>query len=287
LAAVRLVTWNINSAKARQGRLIEYLDRAHPDVLCLQETKLSDESFLELFDEDLFRRGYRVAHHGDGRWNGVAILSRVGLDEVARGLPGAPGFPDPEPRAISALCEGVRVWSVYVPNGRTPEDPHYAYKLAWLAALRATVGAAAGTPRAVCGDFNIAPADSDVWDPAAFVGATHVTEPERAALRELQSLGLVDVMRQRWPDERVFTYWDYRAGMFHKNFGMRIDLTLTSEDLAGRVRAVWVDRAARKGKDPSDHAPVVVDLDSAPDGDIGPVVPPPSAARIPRMTPSA
>jgi exodeoxyribonuclease-3 len=272
-----MATWNINSAKARQERLISWLDRVQPDVVCLQETKLPDDGFGELFDEDLFRRGYRHAHHGDGRWNGVAILSRAGLDDVERDLPGAPGFPDPEPRAIAATCGGVRIWSLYVPNGRTVDDPHYAYKLSWLAALRRAVREVAPTHAAMaCGDFNIAPTDADVWDPAAFVGSTHVTDAERTALAEVCGAGLVDVLRRRWPDETVFTYWDYRQLCFPKNMGMRIDLALASADVADRVRAVWVDRQARKGAGASDHAPVIVDLDTAPDGDIGPMVPPPS-----------
>lgn len=171
---------------------------------------------------------------------------------------------------------GIRVYSLYVPNGRTPDSDHYAYKLEWLAALREAV-AADGGEVAVCGDMNIAPADADVFDPAAYVGQTHVTPPERAALAALTDLGLVDAVRARWPEDQVFTYWDYRAGMFHKNLGMRIDLILVGAPVATRVRAAWVDRAARKGKGPSDHAPVIVDLDTAPDGDIGPMVPPPSA----------
>ena len=181
---------------------------------------------------------------------------------------------------MSATCAGIRVHSVYVPNGRTPDSEHYRYKLAWLAALREAVKAGPGDVM-VCGDMNIAPADADVFDPGAYVGQTHVTPPERAALAGLQALGLRDVVRDRWPDERVFTYWDYRAGMFHQNLGMRIDLVLASGPVAGRVRAAWVDRQARKGTGPSDHAPVIVDLDEAPDGDIGPVVPPPSM-RTPR-----
>jgi exodeoxyribonuclease-3 len=176
---------------------------------------------------------------------------------------------------VSATCGGVRVVSVYVPNGRQPDSPHYAYKLEWLAALRAMVTAGA-EQTVVCGDMNIAPADADVFDPGAYVGQTHVTEPERTALRELQALGLHDVVRDRWPEERVFTYWDYRAGMFHQDLGMRIDLVLAGGPVAERVKAAWVDRQARKGSGPSDHAPVIVDLDEAPDGDIGPVVPPPS-----------
>jgi exodeoxyribonuclease-3 len=275
---VRIATWNINSAKARQARLIEWLDRAQPDVVCLQETKLDDDAFAECFDEDLFRRGYGYAHHGDGRWNGVAVLSRAGLDDVTRGFAGDPGFPAPEPRAIAATCGGVRLWSLYVPNGRTPDDPHYAYKLRWLAALRDTIASVVPVqPAMALGDFNIAPTDADVWDPADFVGATHVTEPERAALRALSDVGLTDVLRARWPEQTVYTYWDYRALCFPKNMGMRIDLALASADVAKRVAAVYVDRAARKGTGTSDHAPVIVDLDTAPDGDIGPMVPPPSS----------
>ncbi|MCM3884602.1 exodeoxyribonuclease III [Frankia sp. R82] len=275
---MRIATWNVNSAKARQARLIEWLDRAEPDVVCLQETKLSDEAFLELFDEDLFRRGYRVAHHGDGRWNGVAILSRGTLDDVVRGLPGGPGFPDPEPRAVAATCDGVRVWSLYVPNGRTVDDPHYTYKLAWLAVLRDIVAAdAARGPLMALGDFNIAPTDADVWDVAQFEGSTHITAAERDALAEILGTGLTDVLRARWPDDVVYTYWDYRQLAFAKNNGMRIDLTLATADVTDRVRAVWVDRAARKGAGTSDHAPVIVDLDKAPNGDVGPMVPAPSA----------
>jgi exodeoxyribonuclease III len=273
---VRVATWNVNSVKQRMPRLLPWLDQRSPDVVCLQETKLSDDLFTDLLGAELDGRGYAVALHGEPRWNGVAILSKVGLDEVTLGVEDAPGFPDPEARAVAATCGGVRVHSVYVPNGREPDSEHYHYKLAWLAALREVVGAGPDAAL-VCGDMNIAPADADVFDPDAYVGQTHVTEPERAALAELQSLGLHDVVRDRWPDERVFTYWDYRAGMFHQDLGMRIDLVLATAPVAARVEAAWVDRLARKGKGPSDHAPVIVDLDEAPDGDIGPVVPPPSA----------
>ena len=273
---MRIATWNVNSLKQRLPRLLPWLDERRPDVVCLQETKVADAAFAELLGDELVTRGYEVAAHGEATWNGVAILSRVGLDDVVRGLEGAPGFPNPEARAVSATCAGIRVTSVYVPNGRTPGSEHYEYKLAWLASLRDAV--AAGPEAAVvCGDMNIAPADEDVFDPEAYVGQTHVTPPERAALAELQALGLHDVVRDRWPGERVFTYWDYRAGMFHQDLGMRIDLVLASGAVADRVRAAWVDRQARKGTGPSDHAPVIVDLDEAPDGDIGPVVPPPSA----------
>ncbi len=273
---MRIATWNVNSLKQRMPRLLPWLDQRRPDVVCLQETKLADEAFDELCGTELSTRGYAVATHGEATWNGVAIFSRVGLDDVVRGIEGAPGFPNPEARAVSATCGGIRVVSVYVPNGRSPGSEHYAYKLAWLAALKQMIAAG---PRAtiVCGDMNIAPTDEDVFDPDAYIGQTHVTPPERAALEELKSLGLRDVVRDRWPSERVFTYWDYRAGMFHKDLGMRIDLVLAGGPVAERVKAAWVDRHARKGTGPSDHAPVIVDLDEAPDGDIGPVVPPPSA----------
>lgn len=273
---MRIATWNVNSVKQRLPRLLPWLDERRPDVVCLQETKLADDAFRELLRDELADRGYEVALHGEATWNGVAILSRVGLEDVVPGLEGAPGFPHPEARAVATTCDGIRVVSVYVPNGREPGSEHYEYKLAWLGALRETV-AAGPASTVVCGDINIAPADDDVFDPQAYVGQTHVTPPERAALAELQSLGLRDVVRDRWPGERIFTYWDYRAGMFHRDLGMRIDLVLASAPVAERVRAAWVDRKARKGKGPSDHAPVIVDLDEAPDGDIGPVVPPPSA----------
>jgi exodeoxyribonuclease-3 len=271
-----VATWNVNSVKQRVPRLLPWLDQRQPDVVCLQETKLTDTAFTELLGEDLASRGYTLALHGEGQWNGVAVLSRVGLDDVVPGVAGAPGFPRPEARAVAATCGGVRVHSVYVPNGRVPDSDHYRYKLAWLTALRDQL-AAAPRDAIVCGDMNIAPTDADVFDPDAYLGQTHVTPPERAALAELEALGLRDVVRDRWPTERVFTYWDYRAGMFHRDLGMRIDLVLASPTVADRVRAAWVDRQARKGSGPSDHAPVIVDLDQAPDGDIGPVVPPPSA----------
>ncbi|HEX4703434.1 MAG TPA: exodeoxyribonuclease III [Pseudonocardiaceae bacterium] len=276
---MRVVTWNVNSVKQRVPRLLPWLDRRKPDVVCLQETKLADDAFTELLGKELTDRGYEFALSGEIQWNGVAILSRVGIDDVVVGIAGAPGFPHQEARAVAATCGGVRIHSLYVPNGREPESDHYHYKLAWLRALRDVVAAGPDTA-IVCGDMNIAPTDADVFDPSAYVGQTHVTAPERAALAELQALGLHDVVRDRWPTERVFSYWDYRAGMFHRDLGMRIDLVLASAPVAGRVRAAWVDRLARKGTGPSDHAPVIVDLDEAPDGDIGPVVPPPSAPAV-------
>ena len=272
---MRIATWNVNSVKQRVPRLLPWLDERRPDVVCLQETKLTDEAFSELLGDELAERGYETALHGEATWNGVAILSRVGLDDVVAGIPDGPGFPHPEARAVSATCDGIRVVSVYVPNGRTPGSEHYAYKLEWLGALREMV-AAGPEATVVAGDMNIAPTDDDVFDPDAYVGETHVTPPEREALAELQSVGLRDVVRDRWPNERVFSYWDYRAGMFHQDLGMRIDLVLAGAPVAERVKAAWIDRQARKGSGPSDHAPVMVDLDEAPDGDIGPVVPPPS-----------
>ncbi len=280
---MRVATWNVNSLKQRVPRLLPWLDQRQPDVVCLQETKLTDDAFDELLGEPCASRGYAVARHGEAQWNGVAILSRAGLEDVGVGLPGAPGFPHLEARAIAASCGGIRVHCVYVPNGREPDSEHYRYKLAWLAALRASL-LDAPDATIVCGDMNIAPADIDVFDPGAYVGHTHVTPPERAALAQLQEVGLRDIVRDRWPSERVFTYWDYRAGMFHRDLGMRIDLLLATAAVAARVRAAWVDRQARKGTRPSDHAPVIVDLDRAPDGDIGPVVPPPSAPAVGRSS---
>lgn len=279
---MRIATWNVNSVRQRLPRLLPWLDERAPDVVCLQETKLADDAFTDLLGEELDRRGYAIAAHGQGQWNGVAILSRVGLEDVVRGVAGAPDWDEaPEARAVAATCGGVRMHCLYVPNGRVPGSDHYRYKLQWLAALRDVVSAGPADA-VVLGDMNIAPADADVFDPEAYAGHTHVTAPERAALADLVGIGLRDVVRERWPSERVFTYWDYRAGMFHKDLGMRIDLVLASGPVAARVRAAWVDRQARKGTGPSDHAPVIVDLDEAPDGDIGPVVPPPSARPAPR-----
>ena len=259
---MRLGTWNVNSVKARLPRLLDWLATREPDVVCLQETKVGPGAF----PGEVRDLGYGVAAYGLGRWNGVALLSRVGLHDVREGFPSEPGFPGPtdlEARAVSATCGGVRIWSVYVPNGRTPSDPHYTYKLDWLAALREAVAAdlAAHPALVVTGDFNVAPTDADVWDPAVFAGSTHVTPPERTALAELRGTGLHDVVPRPGKGPRPFTYWDYRAGMFHKDQGMRIDLVYASGSVAGAVRDAWVDREARKGPGPSDHAPVLVDLD--------------------------
>jgi exodeoxyribonuclease-3 len=277
---MRVATWNVNSVVARLPRLIEWLDLAQPDVVCLQETKVTGEAFP---GGEAEARGFQVAAHGDGRWNGVAILSRVGLVDVSRGFRGQPGFAAPstengaplievapvpvvEARALGATCGPVRVWSVYVPNGRTPASPHYAYKLAWLAALRDALAPEVGGPGPflVAGDFNIAPTDADVFDPAAFVGSTHVTGAERRALTDLRDLGLADVLPRALKYGTPYTYWDYRAGMFHRNQGMRIDLVYANPAAASAVSDAFVDRDARKGRGPSDHAPVVVDLDLDP-----------------------
>ena len=277
MGAVRIATWNVNSVKQRLPRLLPWLDQRRPDVVCLQETKLADDAFADLLGDELAERGYEVALHGEPAWNGVAILSRVGLDDVVAGLPGGPGFPHPEARAVSATCGGIRVVSVYVPNGRVPDSEHYRYKLAWLASLREIVAAGRRRDdRLRRHEHRARPTTtSSIRTPTS----ARPTSPRRSGRRwrSSRALGLRDVVRDRWPDERVFTYWDYRAGMFHQDLGMRIDLVLAGAPVADRVRAAWVDRQARKGKGPSDHAPVIVDLDEAPDGDIGPVVPPPSA----------
>jgi len=258
---VRIATWNVNSVKSRLDRLVEWLEIAQPDVLALQELKCATADFPEMPIQAL---GYEVAALGDGRWNGVALLSRVGLDNVVRNLPGQPEYDGTvEPRAIGATCGGVRVWSVYVPNGREPDHDHYAYKLRWFSALRATVrnemSETPGTPYAVIGDFNVAPEDSDVWDISLFSESTHVTPAERAALADLRAEGLTDVMPRALKGE-PYTFWDYRNGAFHKGMGMRIDLVYANAAFAGLVRDAYVDRDARKGKGPSDHAPVVIDL---------------------------
>jgi exodeoxyribonuclease III len=260
---MRIATWNVNSVTSRLPRLVDWLEQVAPDAVCLQETKVADDAFPA---EPVEALGYEVAHLGQGRWNGVAILSRVGLADVARGFAGCPGFPDEETleaRAVGATCGPLRLWSLYVPNGRDPADPHYEYKLRWLAALRSAVSGEvkSGAPLALMGDFNVAPTDADVWDRQAFVGSTHVTERERHALRQLRDLGLTDVMPRAMKGPHPFTYWDYRAGSFHKGMGMRIDLVYATPALANAVSDAYVDREARKGKGPSDHAPVVVDVD--------------------------
>ncbi|WP_026924715.1 exodeoxyribonuclease III [Glycomyces arizonensis] len=257
---MRVATWNINSINARLDRLLAWLEAARPDVVCLQELKCAT---ADVPADALAAAGYQIAAHGEGRWNGVAVLSRIGLADVTRGLEGQPAFGETvEARAIGARCGPVRVWSVYVPNGRDVADAHYPYKLAFLASLKATAAAeAAGGPFAVLGDFNICPTDDDLWDAEAWSGTTHVTGAERAALADVESVGLADVfpraLKHAWP----FTFWDYRNLDFPKNRGMRIDLALANPALTGAVADAYVDREARKGKGASDHAPLVLDLD--------------------------
>ncbi len=260
--ALRIATWNVNSVTARLPRLLAWLERSGTDVLCLQELKCAADAFPH---EPLRELGYRAAVHATGRWNGVAVVSRAGLDEVVTGLPGQPVYHGeaPEARALAATCGPVRVWSVYVPNGREVGHDHYRYKLDWLAALRSAVaGDATGRrPFAVLGDYNIAPADEDVYDPAAFEGLTHVTGPEREALAALRASGLDDVVPRPLKYDRPYTYWDYRELRFPHNKGMRIDLVYGNAPFAGAVSDAYVDREERKGKGASDHAPVVVDLE--------------------------
>lgn len=264
---MRLATWNVNSLTARLPLVLEWAEAHAPDVLCMQETKLADGTF----PADAFRElGYESAHHGDGRWNGVAVVSKVGIEHPASGM-GA----DEDAlgcRLLAATCAGIRVHSVYVPNGRSVDSEHYAYKLAWLAGLRRYLEERCdpGMPVAICGDFNVAPDDRDVWDPAQFSGMTHVTEPERRALGEILEWGLEDTFRRFHAEDGLFSWWDYRAGSFHKGHGMRIDLVLLSEVLAARCTGVEIDRDARKkspaGHKPSDHTVVVAELDWPPPG---------------------
>jgi exodeoxyribonuclease III len=270
---VRIATWNVNSLKMRLDRVCGWLERAQPDVLLIQETKLNDavapfQPFVE--------RGYELVHHGEGRWNGVAIASRVGITDVVKNFgrpvvaPSADEANDHEPlreaRMIAATCGGVRVVSLYAPNGRSVDSEFYRAKLAWFGALRGWLDEAcqASEPLVLGGDFNVAPTDIDVWDANACNGGTHVSEPERAAFEALLAWGLVDSYRLKRPEPARFSWWDYRAGCFQKNFGMRIDHLLTSVPLTERVVWAEIDREARKGKPtPSDHAPVLIDVDSA------------------------
>lgn len=263
---MRVATWNVNSIGARLPRLLDWLERASPDVVCLQELKCSPAEFPAA---EVGALGFEAAVHAAGRWNGVAILSRVGLADVRNGLLDEPGFlaegtmlPATENRAVAATCGGLRVWSVYVPNGRELGHPHYEYKLRWLGALRVTAERELSShPRfAVLGDFNIAPTDGDVWDITAFANSTHVSAPERQALANLRAAGLSDVMPRALKYDTPYTYWDYRQLCFPKNRGMRIDLVYASEAIVADVADAYVDREARKGSNPSDHAPVVVDL---------------------------
>jgi len=256
-----IATWNVNSLRARLPRVEEWLDATRPDVVCLQETKMSDAQFPGLTFEGL---GYASVHHGQGQWNGVAILSRVGIDDPVFGFDDG-REPDPDARIVWATCGGARVASVYVPNGREIDHDHFRYKLDWLGRLRSHLDLHhdPAEPLAICGDWNIAPDDRDVWSIEAFSGSTHVTPEERAALDHVKAWGLVDVFRRRYADGGLFSYWDYRGGDFHQRRGMRIDYVLASTALAAGSIADLVDRNARKGTKPSDHAPVLALFDDA------------------------
>jgi exodeoxyribonuclease-3 len=258
---VRLATWNVNSLRSRIDRVEKLLERHEIDVLALQETKAREDQ-LPLMG--LQSMGYDLAHSGTNQWNGVAILSRVGIEDVASGFPGMPGWGDPvaaESRAIGATCGGVRVWSLYVPNGRKVDDPHYVYKLDWLARLREASRGWLGQDTALVGDWNIAPQDEDVFDITRFATSTHVTPRERAAFQAILDEGYVDVVRPHTSGPEAFTYWDYYRQRFERNRGMTIDFVLASPSLAARVTHAFVDREERAGQGASDHAPVVVDLD--------------------------
>jgi exodeoxyribonuclease-3 len=268
---LRIATWNVNSLKARLDKVRWWLDRARPDVLLMQETKLTDEAApVEVFQD----AGYELMHHGQGRWNGVAIASRRGIGGVVTNF-GQPlrsaqtpdtgdEMPLAEARMIAADCGGVRVVSVYAPNGRTLGSPFYEAKLAWFERLARWLEEAAdpGQPLVLGGDFNVAPEDVDVWDPRACHGGTHVSRPEREAFARLCRWGLLDAYRRHHSEPGRYTWWDYRAGNFQKNFGMRIDHLLATPPLAGRTLWAEIDREARKGKPiPSDHAPLLIDVD--------------------------
>jgi exodeoxyribonuclease-3 len=252
---MKLVSWNVNSLKARMPRVLELLAAHAPDVVLLQETKCADDAFPTV---ELEAAGYRAVHHSGGRWAGVAILAREQPTDPAIGLPGEPAVD--EARWIEATVAGVRVVSVYVPNGRAPDTPTYADKLRFLEAMAERIGTLAGGPLVVAGDFNVCPTDRDVYDPAAFVGATHVTAPERERFAALLDAGVVDAFRELHPDEPGFTWWDYRRGHFHRKMGLRIDAHLVSPPLAGRIAACGIDRDFRKGTKPSDHAPLLLEL---------------------------
>jgi exodeoxyribonuclease III len=262
---VRLATWNVNSLRSRIGRVEAFLQRHDVDVLALQETKAREDQLPLMGLQSL---GYEVASAGVSQWNGVAIVSRVGLEDVQVGFEAMPGYGEPlapEARAIGATCGGVRVWSLYVPNGRKPDDPHYVYKLDWLDRLRDAAQAWTGSDTALVGDWNIAPTDEDVFDILQFARSTHVTPPERAAFQRFLDDGYVDVVRPHAPGPDVYTYWDYYRQRFERNRGLRIDFVLGSPSLAARVTGAFIDTderdPAQGSTPPSDHAPVVVDLD--------------------------
>ena len=255
-----MATWNVNSLKARFERVEAWLGEIQPDVLCIQETKLHDDAFPALALAGL---GYEAVHHGQGRWNGVAILSRVGIDDVVHGF-ADDAATDPEARLLTARCGSTVVVTAYAPNGRAVGHEQFDYKLAWFDRLVDHLGAVASPDDDVllCGDLNVAPEDRDVWNVASVHGSTHVTDVERARFRALLDWGMEDVFRRAHPDEdRLYTWWDYRAGNFHKHKGMRIDHVLATRSLADRLRWSIIDRNARKGAGPSDHAPLLVEFD--------------------------
>ena len=256
---MRVATWNVNSLNVRLPRVDEWLGYTAPDVLLLQETKMSDERFPHSHFE---AAGYQTVHHGQGQWNGVAILSKVGIASEVGGFADGEA-PDKDARIVTVRCGDLTVVSVYVPNGRVPQDDHYQYKLQWFGRLRAHLAAVADPSDAVLvgGDFNVCPDDRDVWNPEFDQPRTHTSEPEREALAQVCNWGLVDLFRQHYDQAGLFSWWDYRDGAFYKRMGMRIDLLLGSETVARASRFCLVDRNARKGTKPSDHTPVLVDLE--------------------------
>jgi exodeoxyribonuclease-3 len=253
---VKLVTWNVNSLKVRLPRVLELLEAHSPDVVLLQETKCAPDAFPAL---ELDAAGYRAVHHSGGRWAGVAILARgEEPTDVVVGLPGEPAVD--EARWIEATVGGVRVVSVYVPNGREPDTPPYDDKLRFLEAMARRIADLSAEPLVVAGDFNVCPTDLDVYEPVVFIGATHVTPPERERFQALLAAGVVDAFRELHPDEPGFTWWDYRQGHFHRGMGLRIDAHLVSPPLAGKIESCGIDRDFRKGAKPSDHAPLLLEL---------------------------
>ncbi|HLR93776.1 MAG TPA: exodeoxyribonuclease III [Jiangellaceae bacterium] len=261
---MRFATWNINSVRARSERVVSWLQRAEVDLLAVQETKCAEEQFPRSVFEEI---GYEVAHHDTSQWNGVGVISRVGIDDVEIGFDGQPGWGDPaeaEARAIAVRAGGIQMWSLYIPNGRTLDSPHYTYKLDWVSSLATTAGTwltkDAQAQIVLAGDWNIAPQDDDVWDMAEFAESTHVSQPERDVFDAVVQAGYTDVVRRYAPGPGVYTYWDYKQLSFPKRKGMRIDFTLCSSALAARVSDAYIDREERKGKGASDHAPVVVDI---------------------------
>jgi exodeoxyribonuclease-3 len=257
---VRIATWNVNSLRARLPKVEEWLAYARPDVLCMQETKVGDDQFPSMAFSSL---GYESVHHGQGQWNGVAILSRVGIDDVVDGFADG-GEHDGEARLLTATCAGIRVATMYVPNGREVGHEQFVRKLGWLSRVRGHLDAVTSPTSDVvlCGDFNIAPDDRDVWDPERCHGGTHVSPEERAALRAIEDWGLHDTLRTKHEDDELYSWWDYQAGAFHKHWGMRIDLLLASASLNARLEWVLIDRNARKGQKPSDHAPLIAQFAS-------------------------